>query len=258
MMLMSFLADDFRRNLLFSIVAVAITGISLVAFSGYGQTVIWAIMLATSAAITAFVMFLSFKRLIGESESAKFLVASQWLTLILFCIMSVIIDQALIDMQHRIDYNNCSMMLMIMAIIMTATNSISLVLYARPDLLGLGVAPARPSAGFEESVKSLVNNICAANNEPPRYDIAKKGASMPKFTLGLPKKKEEPGSMEVYQVPVDNPREPEDGPEEPKKPLIHLNWKGGKGGEGNERFRIDRPPRIRRPAEEGPRRVGRP
>jgi hypothetical protein len=178
MMQISLFTNELYRTILFSIIAVAITGISLAFFNGYGQTLVWALVLAASAGITGFIVFLSFNGKIGENDAVKYLVAGQWLTLLLFCIMSLVVGQALIDMQHRIAYNNSTMWLMILGIIMTGTNAISLVIYIRPDLLGLGVAPAKSGASFEDNVKALVNNICAANNEP-RGTTSPRGAPPP-------------------------------------------------------------------------------
>ena len=215
MMIEKVLTNELHRNILFSIIAVAIMGVSLICFSGYGRTLIWAAMLAATIGVTTLIIYLGLKSNIDEPDTVRYLVADQWLTLLLFCIMALIVDQTLVGMQHRIDYNNCSMWMMILAVIMTASNSISLAIYKRPELLDIDIEPTRANGSFDDGVKTLVNNICAANNEPPRYDIPRKGSA-------------------------------------PWKPIALLNRKGGSGGEGNERPRIHRPPRIGRPAEEDP------
>ena len=216
MTLANFLADDLRRNLMFTIIAVAITGASIVFFKDYGETSIWTSIFAACVGVNGLVIFLTFNSEIDEADSIKYLVAGQWLTLMMFCIMAVLVDQALIELQHRVDYNNCSMRLMILAIIMAASNGISLAIYVKPDLLDLEEAPARaPSVrsygNFDDDVKALVNSICAANNEPPRYDIPKRSASR-------------------------------------RKKKAESDY--GKGGDGDERSGIHRTPRIRRPERE--------
>lgn len=222
MMFEKVLANDLYRNIMFSIIAVAIMGVSFICFSGYGRTLIWASMLSSAIGVTVLIIYLSLRSTIDDPDTIRYLVANQWLTLLLFCIMALIVDQTLVGMQHRIDYNNCSMWMMILAVVMTVSNGISLAIYRKPGLLDVDIEPTRANGSFDDAVKTLVNNICAANNEPPRYDVSRRGSA---------------GSGRSSA---------------PRKPLVRLNRKGGSGGDGDERSRIYRPPRIGRPAEEGP------
>jgi hypothetical protein len=162
------------RYLLFSLAAVAISAASIVVVKDYGEISIWASIIAASAACLAAVLFLSITKKISEFETIKYLISTQWLTLLLFCLMAVLIDQSIYNMQHRIDYNNCSMALMLLAVVMTGSNSISLIMYVKTTKDHLNDSEVLMEK-FDDSIKDLVNSICTANHQPPKYDTSKKG-----------------------------------------------------------------------------------
>ena len=160
--------------LLFSLAAIAISAASIIIVKDYGQILIWAAVLAASAASMAVVLFLGLKKKFSEFETIKYLISSQWLTLLLFCLMAILVDQSVYDMQHRIDYNKCSMALMLLAVVMTGTNSVSLIMYMKTTKDHLNESEVLMEK-FDDNIKDLVNSICAANHQPPRYDTSKGG-----------------------------------------------------------------------------------
>jgi len=162
------------RYLLFSLAAIAILAASVVIVKDHGQVPIWAAVLAASAASLAVVLFLSISKKISEFETIKYLISSQWLTLLLFCLMAVLVDQSVYNMQHRIEFNNCSMSLMLLAVVMTGTNSVSLIMYMKTTKDHLNDSEVLMEK-FDDNIKDLVNSICAANHQPPKYDTSKNG-----------------------------------------------------------------------------------